>query len=281
MGSMQIVNIAAYKFIEVPDPSEWRSILKERGEELNLMGNILLAREGINLFVAGERASIDSFLHFLRDDERFAQRFSNIEVKESITDHQPFRRMVVRIKNEIIAMKHPMICPDKTARAPAIDPKTLKQWLDQGHDDNGREVVLLDTRNGYEVGIGTFEGSLNFPIERFSEFPQAFLSTADATKTDLAEKTIVSFCTGGIRCEKAALFLRESNFENVYQLDGGILRYFEDVGGAHWQGECFVFDRRVALDPQLRPTEKDYEVTAPPDRNEGFQKWKASRSQPK
>lgn len=277
MGVMQIINIAAYKFVEVPNPDDWRSIIKERCEGLDLMGNILLAGEGINLFVAGERASIDSFLHFLRDDKRFGQRFSDITVKESITDHQPFRRIVVRVKNEIIAMKHPTICPDKTTRAPAIEPTTLKRWLDQGHDDNGREVVMLDTRNGYEVGIGTFEGSLNFPIECFSEFPQAFLSTACDRQTDLTEKTIVSFCTGGIRCEKAALFLRESNFENVYQLDGGILRYFEEVGGAHWQGECFVFDRRVALDPQLQPTEKDYETTAPPARNAGFQKWKAAQ----
>lgn len=279
MSNMHIVNIAAYKFIEIPDPPAWRSCLKERGDELGLLGSILLASEGINLFMAGERLSIDAFMHFLRHDERFGQRFTDINVKESLADHQPFRRMVVRLKNEIITMKHPMICPEKTARAPAIDPKTLKRWLDQGHDDNGREVVLLDTRNGYEVDIGTFEGARKLPIDYFSEFPQAYLSTAADTNADLSEKTVVTFCTGGIRCEKAALYLRESNLESVYQLDGGILRYFEDVGGDHWKGECFVFDRRVALNPQLQPTTQHYETTAAPIRNDNFLKWKSARDE--
>ncbi len=272
---MHIVNIAAYKFVEIPNPAELRAVLKERSVSLNLRGSILIAPEGINLFLAGERESIDAFLRFLREDECFCNNFTDIAVKESLTDNQPFRRMVARIRKEIITMKHPMICPAKTERAPAVEPKKLKQWLDQGHDDNGREVVLLDTRNNFEVEIGAFDGALNLQIENFSDFPQAFVDTADDTKADLAEKTIVSYCTGGIRCEKAALFLRESNFEHVYQLDGGILRYFEDVGGAHWQGECFVFDRRIALNPQLQPTEKHYEITASPARNEAFQKWKA------
>lgn len=276
---MEIINIAAYKFVEVPAPIEWRVILKERSEELGLMGSILLATEGINLFMAGERASIDAFLQFLRHDPAFENSFADIPVKESMTNHQPFRRMVVRVKSEIIRMRHPMICPDKTERAPAVDPSTLKRWLDQGHDDDGREVVLLDTRNDYEVGIGTFEHSVNFGIDCFSEFPEAALSTTSDTAEKLEGKTIVSFCTGGIRCEKAALFLREAKFEHVYQLDGGILRYFEEVGGAHWQGECFVFDRRVALDPELQPTKNVYETTAPPERNAKFLKWRASQNE--
>jgi UPF0176 protein len=270
---MQIVNIAAYKFIEIPKPADWRAVLKNRCEELGVMGSIILAPEGVNLFVAGERSSIDSFLHFLRHDELFGQRFTNIEVKKSLSEHQPFRRIVVHIKKEIITMKHPMICPGET-RAPSIDPQTLKTWLDQGHDDNGRELVLLDTRNKYEVDIGTFEGSLNFDIDSFSDFPQAIMGTADNVTIDLRNKTIVSFCTGGIRCEKAALFLRESNFENVFQLNGGILRYFEEVGGAHWNGECFVFDRRVALDTDLQATKQNYEVTAPAKRNSMYLEWK-------
>lgn len=270
---MQFVNIAAYKFLEISNPPDWRAILKERADQLELMGSFIIAPEGVNFFMAGERSTIDAFLDFLQNDEIFAGRFKNIDVKESISDHQPFKRMVVRLKKEIITMKHPMISPGET-RAPSVDAKTLKRWLDQGHDDNGRKVVLLDTRNNFEVEIGTFNGALNLQIEQFSDFPNAVADTAGDIREELQDKTIVSFCTGGIRCEKAALFLRELAFDNVFQLDGGILRYFEDVGGAHWQGECFVFDRRVALDPQLQTTTRHYETTARPDRNARYLKWK-------
>ena len=184
----------------------------------------------------------------------------------------------MRVKDEIITMKHPMIDPS-AVRAPAIDPQTLKVWLDQGHDDNGREIVLLDTRNDYEVQIGTFDGALHFGIDKFSEFPDAITSTTGDTREQLQNKTIVSFCTGGIRCEKAALFLQEPavGFDHVYQLDGGILRYFEEVGDAHYKGECFVFDRRVALDSKLQETTHEYEVTAPHGRNADYLRWKAGQ----
>jgi UPF0176 protein len=258
MTCMNILNIAAYKFVEIPNPAELCPIMKTRADELNLRGTILLASEGINLFMAGDRASIDSFVDFLRSDERFESRFSDITTKESYTEHPPFRRMEVRVKKEIITMKQPMICPNTSDRAPGVDPQVLKRWLDQGHDDQGREVVMLDTRNDYEVEIGTFKNALDLSIEIFSEFPEAYLRTANDTKADLTEKTVVTFCTGGIRCEKAALFLREAKLKNVYQLNGGILRYFEEVGADHWQGECFVFDERRAVDVQLNPTKKQY-----------------------
>ncbi|MBX9670707.1 MAG: sulfurtransferase [Candidatus Obscuribacterales bacterium] len=274
---MEIVNIAGYKFVGLSQLHDYRSLLKGRCDELDLKGSILLAPEGINLFLAGERSSVDAFLQFLRNDDRFSQCFSDIEIKESISDHQPFRRIVVRIKKEIITMKHPMIAPGDM-RAPAIEPHTLKRWLDQGHDDEGREVVLIDTRNVYEVDIGTFENSLSFPLEHFSDFPDAFLDTAGDTVAQLRDKTLVPFCTGGIRCEKAALFIREHNLPNVFQLHGGILKYFEEVGGAHWSGECFVFDRRVALDSNLQETKNHYEVTAPPARNAAFKKWAERQS---
>lgn len=224
------------------------------------------------MFIASERAAIDSFMHFLRNQTELNGLFSNIEVKESTSDHQPFRRIVVKVKPEIITMNHPAIVPGDV-RAPGIEPEVLKRWLDQGHDDNGREVVLMDTRNAFEVNIGTFDNAFHYSIEKFSQFPQAFNDTDDDTKAELQEKTIVSFCTGGIRCEKAVLFLQECNFQNVFQLNGGILKYFETVGDAHWNGECFVFDRRVALDPQLRQTTKQYDSTASVARNEAFLKW--------
>ena len=206
----------------------------------------MLSPEGINLFLAGTRASIDQFLAFLRSDPRFA----DVEVKESVSEKQPFNRMLVRLKREIITMKHPLIKPE-LGRAPAVEATTLKRWLDQGHDDQGKPVVMLDTRNAFEVDVGTFENTIDYRIEKFSEFP----AIVEREKDALNDKTIVTFCTGGIRCEKAAIHMKNIGYESVYQLEGGILKYFEKVGGAHYQGDCFVFDHRTALNPQLQETE--------------------------
>ncbi len=246
---MNILNIAAYQFVALPDVAEWRAPVKTRCVELGLKGTILLTPEGINLFLAGAPQSISDFLTWLRNDALFEGKFSRLTVKESYSDRQPFNRMLVKLKKEIITMRHPTIRPDNQ-RAPAITPQQLKQWLDQGHDDQGREIVLLDTRNAFEVEVGTFEEAREFNIHHFGEFPQAIQQTADS----LRDKTVVTFCTGGIRCEKAVLYMQEIGMDNVLQLDGGILKYFEDVGGAHWRGDCFVFDDRVALNPQLKET---------------------------
>ena len=141
---------------------------------------------------------------------------------------------------------HPAIRPG-AGRAPGVDAPTLKRWLDQGHDDGGRPLALLDTRNAFEVDHGTFEGAIDWRIGRFTQFPQAVREYGG----QLAGKTVVSFCTGGIRCEKAALLMRELGVTDVLQLEGGILKYFEQVGGVHWRGDCFVFDGRTALAPDL------------------------------
>jgi len=251
---MDIVNIAAYKFVGIPEPAQWQPVIKERCDQLHLKGTVLLATEGINLFLAGKREKIEEFLQFLQNDPIFGARFAVLDIKESFSSNQPFKKMVVRIANEIITMRHPMIRPEDS-RAPHVDAATLRKWLDQGHDDEGRELVLLDTRNDFEVEMGTFENALNLNIEKFSDFPDAIASTM-RVESSLKQKTIVSFCTGGIRCEKAALYLQEKGHPKVFQLDGGILRYFEDVGGAHWHGECFVFDERVSLDPGLKESGK-------------------------
>ena len=145
-------------------------------------------------------------------------------------------------------MNHSAIQPT-AGRAPAVDAATLKRWLDTGHDDAGRPVVTLDTRNDFEVDVGTFKQALDWRIAKFTEFPQALLDH----RQHLEGKTVVSFCTGGIRCEKAAIFMREAGVQNVWQLDGGILKYFEVNGHAHFDGECFVFDARRALDAGLQP----------------------------
>lgn len=253
---MEIVNIAAYKFVGIPEPAAFQPPIKECCDRIGLKGTVLLATEGINLFLAGSKDGIAKFIEFLQSDPIFAGRFTELEIKESISDNQPFGRMIVRIAKEIITMRHPMIKPE-AARAPHVEPAKLKAWLDQGVDDNGRPVVMLDTRNGFEVEMGTFTNAIAFDIERFSQFPDAIKETIKE-QSDLKDKTIVSFCTGGIRCEKAALYMAEIDIPHVYQLQGGILGYFEKVGGAHWQGECFVFDERVALDSSLTPTVHSY-----------------------
>jgi UPF0176 protein len=239
----EILNIAAYRFVAIDDVPALRERLLERAEPLGLKGTILLAGEGINLSVAGVPAAIRAFVAELHADARF----SAMEIKESWSGEQPFRRMLVKEREEIIRMAAPNIRPDAGGRAPSIDAPTLKRWLDQGHDDAGRPIVLLDTRNAFEVDQGTFAGAVDWRIDRFTEFPAALSEHRD----ELAGKTVVSFCTGGIRCEKAALLMREHGFSDVVQLDGGILRYFEVVGAAHYQGTCYVFDRRRTLDPAL------------------------------
>jgi UPF0176 protein len=240
------VNIAAYKFISFDDTVEKRPEFRALCEELDLKGTILLSPEGINLFLAGLREPIDRFLAWLRSDPRFA----DLQVKESYSDRQPFTRMLVKLKREIITMKLPLIKPEE-GRAPAVEAQTLKRWLDQGHDDAGKPVVMLDTRNAFEVDVGSFENTVDFRIEKFSEFPEVIAEHKD----DYAGKTVVTFCTGGIRCEKAAIHMQNIGFDSVYQLEGGILKYFEEVGGAHYSGDCFVFDYRTALNPKLEATE--------------------------
>ena len=244
---MTYLNVSAYRFVALDDLPALRAQLRSACTSANLKGTVLLAPEGINLFLAGLPGKLNAVLDWLRSDERFA----GLVPKESWSDHQPFNRMLVKIKKEIITMKHPQIRPI-AERAPHVDAATLKRWLDAGRDDAGREVALLDTRNRFEVDIGTFEHALDPKIKSFGEFPAALHQLDGALK----DKTVVTFCTGGIRCEKAVLFMQDEGYENVYQLDGGILKYFETVGGSHFNGNCFVFDRRVALTPAL--TEAGY-----------------------
>ncbi|ABM38225.1 Rhodanese domain protein [Polaromonas naphthalenivorans CJ2] len=241
---MQILNIAAYKFVALEPLPALKTEMLQALATREIKGTVLLAEEGINLFLAAESAAIHDFLAWLRLD----LRFHDLEVKESWSAAQPFGKLLVKIKPEIIRMNHPAIRPS-AGRAPAVDARTLKRWLDRGQDDEGRPVAMLDTRNTYEVDAGTFRQAIDWRLEKFTEFPQAVQGHRD----ELAGKTIVSFCTGGIRCEKAAIYLQEAGIQNVYQLDGGILKYFEDCGQAHFDGECFVFDDRRAVDAALKP----------------------------
>jgi len=225
-----------------------RQALHERGLACGLKGTVLLAHEGINLFVAGAEAGVREWLAFVRREPLLAA----LDAKESWSVRQPFRHLRVKVKREIIRMDQPQLQPrsDFAGRAPAVDPGTLKRWLDAGHDDGGRKVLLLDARNGFEVDAGAFTGALDWRLKKFSDFPAALA----AHLAELEGFTVVSYCTGGIRCEKAVLAMREAGLDSAYQLDGGILRYFERwLDAPHWQGRCFVFDGRETLGPDLAP----------------------------
>lgn len=239
-----IVNIAAYHFVPIDDADALVERLRGAAEAGHLRGTVLVADEGINLFLAGPAEAIHAFLDALRGDARFA----GIRVKFSRSPEVPFARLKVRRKREIITFRHPETTPTET-RAPALEPITLARWIERGTDDDGRRLVLLDTRNREEVRHGTFAGAMTLPIDRFTDLPAAL----EAERAGLADATVVSFCTGGIRCEKAARWMQQNGFDRVWQLDGGILGYFEEVGGDGYDGACFVFDERVALDPALRP----------------------------
>ena len=239
----EIVNIAGYKFVTLDRLPERRERLVSDCKKSGLMGTILLSIEGINLTLAGTRSGIDDFLHVLRKD----QAFQDFRVKESPGDRMPFNRLLVRIKKEIIAFGMDQVEPQKKT-SPKLKPAELKAWLDRG-----MPVTLLDVRNNYEVELGTFKNATVVDIDQFKQFPDA-VEKIEALKDS---KPIVMFCTGGIRCEKAGPFMEDAGYDSVYQLDGGILQYFEDCGGDHYDGDCFVFDQRVAVNPGLQETDAE------------------------
>jgi UPF0176 protein len=242
-----VLNVSAYKFVTLDGLPAWRDQLLQAARKHVLRGTVLLAPEGINLFLAGADKPVRAFMADLLAHEAM----QGMEVKYSVSTQVPFKRLWVKIKPEIIRMNAPAIRPDAGQRAPSVDATTLARWLKQGHDDAGRPVLMLDTRNDFEVALGRFEGAQHWSLSKFSDFPKALSDHGHA----LAGHTVVTYCTGGIRCEKAALLMQAQGHAHVLQLDGGILRYFETVGDAHWQGPCFVFDERLALDGGLLPVD--------------------------
>ncbi len=236
--------IAAYRFVDIDDPAALRERVWASAQAAALKGTLLLAHEGINFTLAGAPAQINGWLQDLQADARFAR----LDIKRHLHSSPPFKRLLVKVKNEIIRMNQATVRP-QAERAPAVDAATLARWLQQGHCDAGRALVLLDTRNRFEVDAGAFEDALDWDLQRFSDFPAALAAHAN----ELQGKTVVSYCTGGIRCEKAALWMQTSGVEHVHQLDGGILRYLEQLPDApRWQGRCVVFDERGSLDAALQ-----------------------------
>jgi predicted sulfurtransferase len=240
--SAPILNIAAYRFTPMQGLVELRRDLYERASRLSLRGTVLLAPEGINLFLAGEPGAVHEWLGHVRT----LPGLGDLAVKESFSAAVPFGRLRVRLKREIIAFRKPGVSPLEYT-SPRVSPQQLKAWLDAGEP-----VVLLDTRNDYETEHGTFEGALTLPLDDFVNLPH-HLGRLPPKDSDTP---IVTFCTGGIRCEKAAPYLESLGYRRVLQLYGGILNYFEKVGGAHYRGACWVFDDRVALTPDLKPMAK-------------------------
>ena len=236
---MNFTNISAYKFVTLAQEALvlLQQQLHERASQLTIKGSILLSTEGINLFMAGPTATMQEWIKHLQS----YPYFSDLEFKESLSAHLPYKRLRVRIKKEIICMNQPQIQPERKTGA-HLEPKDLKAWQEQ-HPD----FVVLDTRNDYEYEVGSFEKAIQLNIQNFNDFPAALAQLPESYK----KKPILTFCTGGIRCEKATAYMLEQGFESVWQLKGGILNYFQHCGGEQFQGNCFVFDERQAVNPNL------------------------------
>ena len=239
-----VVNIAGYKFEPLIDPIDLVSLYQQKCDELKLKGTMLISKNGINFSLAGTQQATDTIVSFLEEDNRFL----NIPLKVTYSETQPFRRMKVRLKKEIISLGRKDINP-RELTGKRISPQGLKNLL-----DNKEDILVLDTRNEYETRVGKFENAIDLNLDTFRDFPEAVESLPEEYK----DKQIVMYCTGGIRCEKASAVMMKAGFADVKQLEGGVLDYFKETGGAYWEGDCFVFDERVALDTELNETDYIY-----------------------
>lgn len=245
-GAQEIINVSGYRFVELEYLPVLRADMHADFDEIGIKGTILLADEGINAAFAGTREQIQAVRDWFGKDARFA----DLWLKESQSEILPFSKLKVKIRHEIITFQPGATHPVSPARnpAPSMSPTKLKQML-----DSDTHFTLLDTRNAYEVESGTFKEAVDLKLRTFRDFADAVNTALDNGELD-RNTPVVTFCTGGIRCEKAAPYLLEQGFKEVYQIQGGILNYFEDCGDAHWQGDCFVFDDRVEINPALAPT---------------------------
>ena len=244
MNENSVVNIAGYKFEPLENPVDLVRMYQQKCDELKLKGTMLISKNGINFSLAGTQQATNTIISFLEEDNRFL----NIPLKVTYSETQPFRRMKVRLKKEIISLGRKDINP-RELTGERISPQDLKNLL-----DNKEDVLVLDTRNEYETRVGKFENAIDLNLDTFRDFPEAIESLPEEYK----DKQIVMYCTGGIRCEKASAVMMKAGFEDVKQLEGGVLDYFKDTGGAYWEGDCFVFDERVALDTELNETDYIY-----------------------
>lgn len=235
---------ALYKFVSLPDYQEIQQPLLAECQKLGIKGTLLLAEEGINGTIAGTRENIDAILAYLRSDSRF----SDLEHKESFSGKMPFIRMKVKLKKEIVTLGVPGIDPTKLVGT-YLNPKEWNDFISEP------DVVIIDTRNDYEVDIGSFKNAINPNTTSFREFPEYVKKNLDPQK----HTKIAMYCTGGIRCEKSTAYMLSQGFKEVYHLKGGILKYLEQIPEAEskWNGDCFVFDERVAVTHGLEEGEYD------------------------
>ncbi len=244
MNNLNVLNIAGYKFEPLDELDVLIPKFQNKCDALDLRGSVYLSPNGINFSLAGSEEAIEQYLIFMEEDPRFL----DIPLKKTYSETQPFRRMKVRLKKEIISLGRDDINP-RELTGEYISPQELYAMY-----ENNEDVIVLDTRNEYETRVGLFENAVDLQLDTFRDFPQAIEELPEEYK----EKQIVMYCTGGIRCEKASAVMLKAGFSNVKQLEGGVLDYFKETGGKYWNGDCFVFDERVALDTNLKETEYIY-----------------------
>ena len=244
VNKLDVLNIAGYKFEPLSDIDSLVREFQSVCDDLGLKGSVYLSPNGINFSLAGSEEAIGQYLLFMEQDKRFL----NIPLKKTYSETQPFRRMKVRPKKEIISLGRDDINP-RELTGDYITPKELYAMY-----ENNEDVIVLDTRNEYETRVGLFENAVDLQLDTFRDFPDAIEQLPEEYK----EKQIVMYCTGGIRCEKASAVMLKAGFSDVKQLEGGVLDYFKETGGKYWNGDCFVFDERVALDTDLNETEYIY-----------------------
>ena len=244
MNKNLFLNIAGYKFEQLDSLDMLIPEFQNKCDELELKGSVYLSPRGINFSISGTEANIEKYIEFMENDSRFL----NIPLKRTYSETQPFRRMKVRLKKEIISLGRDDIDP-RELTGEYVTPQELLSMY-----ENNEDVVVLDTRNEYETRVGLFENAVDLQLDTFRDFPKAIEQLPEEYK----EKQIVMYCTGGIRCEKASAVMLKAGFTDVKQLEGGVLDYFKETGGKYWNGDCFVFDERVALDTDLHETEYIY-----------------------
>jgi len=244
VNNLEFLNVAGYKFEPLENLDSVIPEFQNKCDELGLKGSVYLSPNGINFSIAGTEADIDTYIKFMEEDARF----KDIPLKKTFSETQPFRRMKVRLKKEIISLGRDDINPSELT-GNYISPKELFEMYEKKED-----VIVLDTRNEYETRVGIFENAIDLQLDTFRDFPSAIETLPEEYK----DKQIVMYCTGGIRCEKASAVMMKAGFSDVKQLEGGVLNYFKETGGAYWNGDCFVFDERVALDKELNETEYIY-----------------------
>ena len=244
MNNNLFLNIAGYKFEQLDSLDTLIPEFQKKCDELELKGSVYLSPRGINFSISGTEANIEQYIEFMENDSRFL----NIPLKRTYSETQPFRRMKVRLKKEIISLGRDDIDP-RELTGEYVTPQELLSMY-----ENNEDVVVLDTRNEYETRVGLFENAVDLQLDTFRDFPKAIEQLPEEYK----DKQIVMYCTGGIRCEKASAVMLKAGFTDVKQLEGGVLDYFKETGGKYWNGDCFVFDERVALDKDLKETEYVY-----------------------